>query len=45
MPTSRAFLTQNPADQFVNSVLPGVKVTYNGTSYDLPITPVAVPTA
>jgi hypothetical protein len=39
------FVSQNPADQFVNTVLPGVKVTYNGTSYDLPVTPVAVPAA
>ena len=39
------FLSQNPADQFVNTVLPGVKVAYNGTSYDLPVTPVAAPDA
>ena len=39
------FLTQNPADQFVNTVLPGVNVTYNGASYDLPVTPVEAPAA
>ena len=30
---------------FENTVLPGVQVTYNGTTFDLPNTPVATPVA
>ena len=30
---------------FENTVLPGVQVTYNGTSFDLPNTPVSAPVA
>jgi hypothetical protein len=39
-PTSY-YVPQTPAEQFVNTVLPGVQVTYNGTTYDLPNTPTA----
>ncbi|TCN41675.1 hypothetical protein EV644_10457 [Kribbella orskensis] len=41
-PTSY-YVPQTPAEQFVNTVLPGVQVTYNGTTYDLPNTPAPVP--
>jgi hypothetical protein len=33
------FVNQTMDEQFVNTVLPGVQVTYDGTSFDLPNTP------
>jgi hypothetical protein len=34
------FVNQTMAEQFVNTVLPGVQVTYDGSTFDLPVTPV-----
>ena len=40
-----SYLTGFAPHGFENTVLPGVQVTYNGTTFDLPNTPVAAPVA